>query len=74
MPVTARSRYREKRNFLKSGFNIMKKTVLKILLYSACAGLIVFYAITLKIGGNPDVAENYRAFYIDHTIDEWPGE
>ncbi len=52
----------------------MKKTVLKILLYSACAGLIVFYAITLKIGGNPDVSENYRAFYIDHTIDEWPGE
>lgn len=43
----------------------------KFLLYLVCAGLVAFFAVTLYLGKNPKVSDEYRAFYIDHTVKKW---
>lgn len=48
------------------------KPVLKILLYVPCLLLIAFYLYVLILGFHPHVSDQYRAYYIDHTIPVWP--
>lgn len=51
----------------------MKNCILiKTLLYLACACLILFYLYVIYLGFEPQVSEQYRAYYIDHTISQWP--
>lgn len=47
------------------------KLPVKILLYLICAGIIAFYCYVLYLGTKPNVSEQYRAYYIDHTVTEW---
>lgn len=49
----------------------MKQT-LKLLLYVPCLILIAFYLYVLFLGFHPQVSDQYRAYYIDHTISAWP--
>lgn len=44
---------------------------IKALLYLACASVIAFYLYVLYLGTKPDVSDQYRAYYIDHTVSEW---
>ncbi len=48
------------------------KTVGKFLLYIPCRMLIAFYFYVLILGFYPQVSDEYRAYYIDHTIPAWP--
>ena len=43
----------------------------KFILYLLCAGLVGFYIVTFFIGRNLNVSEQYRDFYIDHTVTKW---
>ena len=51
---------------------ISMKTVGKFLLYIPCLMLIAFYLYVLILGFYPQVSDEYRAYYIDHTIPAWP--
>lgn len=46
--------------------------VIKALLYAASGCLIIFYLYVICLGFKPQVSEQYRAYYIDHTISQWP--
>lgn len=54
--------------FGKNWRGIMKK----YLLYVPCALLIMFYLYVIFLGFKPQVSDQYRAYYIDHTISQWP--
>ena len=47
--------------------------IVKTLLYMACACIVAFYLFVIYLGFQPRVSEQYRAYYIDHTISRWPG-
>lgn len=44
----------------------------RYLLYVPCGLLIAFYLYVIYLGFNPQVSDEYRAYYIDRTIDKWP--
>lgn len=46
--------------------------IIKVLLYMASGCLIAFYLYVIYLGFHPQVSEQYRAYYIDHTISQWP--
>lgn len=51
----------------------MKKSlVINLLLYMASGCLILFYLYVIYLGFNPQVSDQYRAYYIEHTISQWP--
>lgn len=52
--------------------SIKQNPVCRILLYMVCIVLILFYLYVFYLGFHPQVSELYRAFYIDHTISQWP--
>lgn len=45
--------------------------VFKGLLYLLCAVIIGFYLYVFYLGTKPEVSDQYRAYYIDHTVSEW---
>ena len=46
--------------------------VVKALLYAVSGSLIVFYLYVIYLGTDPQVSDEYRAYYIEHTISQWP--
>lgn len=49
----------------------MEQPLMKVILYLACVAFIAFYLYVLYLGTKPDVSDQYRAYYIDHTVSEW---
>ena len=54
--------------------NLQKNIIFKIILYVCCAGMAAFYLYVFYLGFHPQVSDDYRAYYIDQTVDERPGE
>ncbi len=46
----------------------------RIPVYAACAGLAGYYAFVLFLGKKPEVSREYRMYYMDHVLSDWPGE
>lgn len=46
--------------------------VAKVLLYAASGCLVLFYLYVIYLGFQPQVSDEYRAYYIEHTISHWP--
>lgn len=51
----------------------MRKNIARVLLYTACAVLVVFYILVLWWGKNPKVGTEYRMYYLTHELTDWPG-
>ena len=51
----------------------MRKNIARVLLYAACAVLVVFYILVLWWGKNPKVGTEYRMYYLTHELTDWPG-
>lgn len=47
------------------------KLVLNIILYFLCVLLTGFYLYVFYLGFHPNVSDQYRAYYIDHTVSQW---
>lgn len=45
----------------------------KRLIYFFCAGLLIGYVAVAGIAFMPNVSPAYEGYYIDETMDEWPG-
>lgn len=56
----------------KRGRSVKNNPVFKALLYVASGCLILFYLYVIYLGFHPQVSDEYRAYYIDHTISQWP--
>lgn len=52
----------------------IKEYILHIGCYIAVFILAVFYSYVLYLGRTPSCSAEYTAFFIDHTVDAWPGE
>lgn len=46
--------------------------IIKGLLYAVSGCLIIFYLYVFYLGLNPQVSDQYIAYYIEHTISQWP--
>ena len=46
--------------------------LIKAVLYLCCILLTGFYLYVMFLGFKPQVSEQYRAYYIEHTISQWP--
>lgn len=51
---------------------VRQNLIFKILLYAICLALISFYLYVFYLGFHPQVSDLYRAFYIEHSISQWP--
>ena len=56
----------------RGGSGMKDNPVVKALLYAVSGSLIVFYLYVIYLGTDPQVSDEYRAYYIDQTIPEWP--
>lgn len=54
--------------------NLKDHIFMKIVLYLCCAGMAAFYLYVFYLGFHPQVSDEYRAYYIDQTVEEWSGE
>ncbi|MCI9033498.1 MAG: hypothetical protein HFJ08_05490 [Lachnospiraceae bacterium] len=45
----------------------------KVLLYTLCGSIAAFYLYVIYLGFQPRVSDQYRAYYIEHTIPQWTG-
>ena len=52
----------------------MNKIIKNIIWYAACAGLVAFFGFVFLKGRKPEVSREYRMYYIDHTLSDYPGE
>lgn len=68
----------EQRNSSSSEFNKTgqgKNTALrKIFIYIFCGAVAVVYGYIFLIGRRPDVSREYRMYFMEHTLSDWPGE
>lgn len=46
----------------------------RVCIYAACGALAGYYAFVLFLGKNPGVGTEYRMYYMDHLLSDWPGQ
>ena len=68
----------EQQNSSSSEFNKPrqgKKTApWKILLYIICGAVVAVYGYIFWLGRKPEVSREYRMYFMEHTLSDWPGE
>lgn len=46
----------------------------KILLYIICGAVVAVYGYVFWLGRKPEVSREYRMYFMEHTLSDWPGE